>query len=64
MNDKFERCFSEKDLLKDKISEYHFEKIHLPAKLSSNNLGCSTAECNYIFFIIFKYVFSIWSFSY
>jgi hypothetical protein len=44
MNDKFERCFSEKDLLKDKRSEYHFEKIHLPAKLSSNNLGCSTAE--------------------
>ena len=50
MDDKLERCFSEKALIKDKRANYSFEKIHLPAKLSSNNLGCSTAESKYLFF--------------
>jgi len=44
MDEKLERCYSEKSLLKDKRPEYSFERIHLPPKLSSNNLGCSTAE--------------------
>ena len=44
MDEKLELCYSEKALLKDKRADYSFERIHLPAKLSSNNLGCSTAE--------------------
>ena len=50
MDEKLERCFSEKDLLKDKRAAYNFEKILLPPKLSSNNLGCSTAESKLILF--------------